>query len=133
MMQAEFILYVQDQQRSRDLYRVLLDREPVLDVPGMTEFDLGGCKLGLMPASGIARIITPALPHPDAGHGVPRCELYLRVDDLDAAIARARQAGLIVISSVADRDWGDRVAYFADPDGHVIALAVPLLRTTTDH
>ncbi len=133
MMQAEFILYVQDQQRSRDLYRVLLDREPVLDVPGMTEFDLGGCKLGLMPASGIARIITPALPHPDAGHGVPRCELYLRVDDLDAAIARARQAGLVVISSVADRDWGDRVAYFADPDGHVIALAVPLLRTTTDH
>ena len=133
MMQAEFILYVQDQQRSRDLYRVLLDREPVLDVPGMTEFDLGGCKLGLMPASGIARIITPALPHPDAGHGVPRCELYLRVDDLDATIARAVQAGLVVISSVADRDWGDRVAYFADPDGHVIALAVPLLRTTTDH
>lgn len=133
MMQAEFILYVQDQQRSRDLYRVLLDREPVLDVPGMTEFDLGGCKLGLMPASGIARIITPALPHPDAGHGVPRCELYLRVDDLDAAIARAMQAGLAVISPAAERDWGDRVAYFADPDGHVIALAVPLLTTTTDH
>lgn len=133
MMQAEFILYVQDQQRSRDLYRVLLDREPVLDVPGMTEFDLGGYKLGLMPASGIARIITPALPHPDAGHGVPRCELYLLVTDLDTAIARAVQAGLAVVSLAADRDWGDRVAYFADPDGHVIALAVPLLRTTTDH
>lgn len=129
MMQAEFILYVQDQQRSRDLYRVLLDRAPVLDVPGMTEFDLGGCKLGLMPASGIARIITPALPHPDAGHGVPRCELYLRVTDLDAAIARAGQAGLAVVSPAADRDWGDRVAYFADPDGHVIALAALLPRT----
>ena len=130
MMQAEFILYVQDQQRSRDLYRVLLDRAPVLDVPGMTEFDLGGCKLGLMPASGIARILTPALPHPDAGQGVPRCELYLRVDDLDAAIARARQAGIVVISPAADRDWGDRVAYFADPDGHVVALASPLPQTT---
>jgi lactoylglutathione lyase len=122
-MQAEFILYVQDQPRSRDLYRVLLDREPVLDAPGMTEFDLGGCKLGLMPASGIARIITPALPHPDAGHGVPRCELYLRVDDLAAAIARAVTASLAVVSPATDRDWGDRVAYFADPDGHVIALA----------
>ena len=127
-MQAEFILYVQDQQRSRDLYRVLLDREPVLDVPGMTEFDLGGCKLGLMPSSGIARIITPALPHPDAGHGVPRCELYLRVDDLDAAIARAVQVGLAVISPAADRDWGDRVTYFADPNGHVIALAGTMQR-----
>ena len=66
MMQAEFILYVQDQQRSRDLYRVLLDREPVLDVPGMTEFDLGGCKLGLMPASGIARIMATAVPRSDS-------------------------------------------------------------------
>lgn len=125
-MQAEVILYVRDQQRSRDLYRVLLGREPVLDVPGMTEFDLGGCTLGLMPSSGIARIITPALPHPDDGHGVPRCELYLRVADLDAAIVRAEQAGLAVISPAADRDWGDRVAYFADPDGHVIALAATL-------
>ncbi len=126
VMQAEFILYVQDQLHSRDLYRALLDREPVLDVPGMTEFDLDGCKLGLMPSSSIARIITPALPHPDAGHGVPRCELYLRVDDLDAAISRAGQAGVAVVSPAVDRDWGDRVAYFADPDGHVIALAETL-------
>lgn len=37
VMQAGFILYVQDQHRSRDLYRVLLDREPMHDVPGMTE------------------------------------------------------------------------------------------------
>lgn len=124
-MQAEFILYVRDQQRSRELYRVLLGREPVLDVPGMTEFDLGGCTLGLMPSSGIARIITPALPHPDQGHGVPRCELYLRVDDLEVAVERAQLAGLAVVSAAADRDWGDRVAYFADPDGHVIALATP--------
>lgn len=130
MMQAEFILYVPDQQRSRDLYRVLLGREPMLDVPGMTEFDLGGCTLGLMPSSGIARIITPALPHPDQGHGLPRCELYLRVDDLEAAVERAQLAGLTVISPATDRDWGDRVAYFADPDGHVIALAEPLPRTT---
>ncbi|MBL8000875.1 MAG: VOC family protein [Flavobacteriales bacterium] len=122
-MQAGFILYVRDQQRSRDLYRGLLGREPVLDVPGMTEFDLGTCTLGLMPSTGIARIITPALPHPAGGHGVPRCELYLRVADLDAAIDRTLQAGATVISPATDRDWGDRVAYFADPDGHVIALA----------
>lgn len=127
-MLAEFILYVKDQQRSRDLYRFLLDREQVLDVPGMTEFDLGGCKLGLMPSNRIARIITPALPHPDDCHGVPRCELYLLVDALDAAIARAMHAGLAVISPAADQDWGDKVAYFADPDGHVIALAQPISR-----
>ena len=81
-MQVEFILYVKDQVRSRGFYRTLLGMEPVLDVPGMTEFDLGGCKLGLMPENGIARIITPALPNPKTGSGIPRCELYLLVVDL---------------------------------------------------
>ena len=31
--------------------------------------------------------------------------------------------GARLVSPVADRDWGDRVGYVADPDGHVIALA----------
>lgn len=125
-MHVEFILYVRDLQRSRELYCTLLDREPELDVPGMTEFDLGGCKLGLMPETGIARIITPTLPHPDTGRGAPRCELYMLVDDLDGAITHANAAQLRPVSPAADRDWGHRVAYFADPDGHVIALATPL-------
>ena len=122
-MKAEFILYVADQQRSRDFYAALLDLEPALDVPGMTEFDLGDCKLGLMPEAGIARIITPALPHPSKGTGIPRCELYLLVQDLAPVIARAARSGVPVISPAADRSWGHRVVYFADPDGHVVAFA----------
>lgn len=122
-MHVEFILYVADQHRSRDFYALLLDRTPVLDVPGMTEFDLGGCKLGLMPEDGIARIITPTLSHPNKASGTPRCELYLLVDDLDVVIGRAKNTSARLVSSATDRDWGHRVAYFADPDGHVIALA----------
>lgn len=120
----EFILYVADQSRSRAFYRALLEEAPVLDVPGMTEFDLGpGCKLGLMPENGIARIISGPLRHPADCNGVPRCELYLQVMDLEAAVQRAGRAGGRLVSAAADRDWGHRVAYFADPDGHVIALA----------
>ncbi|MBL0034229.1 MAG: VOC family protein [Flavobacteriales bacterium] len=125
-MQVLFILYVRSQAASRDFYRVLLDAEPVLDVPGMTEFDLGSCKLGLMPEDGIARIITPALPHPATGQGVPRCELYLLEDDLSAMVERANSAGAQVVAPAKDQDWGHRVTYFADPDGHVIALARPI-------
>ena len=122
-MKVEFILYVTDQQRSRDFYAAVLDREPVLDVPGMTEFDLGGCKLGLMPEDGIARIITPSLPHPSTGNGAPRCELYLEVDDLRTVAEHCAQAGALLVDDAKDRDWGHRVIYFADPDGHVIAVA----------
>lgn len=122
-MQVQFILYVADQNRSCDFYATLLGQAPTLHVPGMTEFDLGGCKLGLMPNDGIARIITPALPHPGTGSGVPRCELYLLVEDLAAAQQRAEAAGARQIDPAADRDWGHRAAYYADTDGHVVAVA----------
>lgn len=127
-MEVEFILYVKDQARSREFYRTLLDTEPVIDVPGMTEFDLGGCKLGLMPEDGIAQIITPPLSHPGTGSGIPRCELYLVLPDLNLAELRARSAGAVIVDPGKDRDWGHRVAYFADPDGHVVALAHPIDR-----
>lgn len=120
----EIILYVSDLYRSRGFYENLLGMAPVLDVPAMTEFELmPGVKLGLMPEGGIARIITPALPHPNEATGIPRCELYLSVEDVEAACKNALDCGAKPISPVLDRDWGDRVAYVADPDGHVIAFA----------
>lgn len=121
---TEFILYVADQARSTAFYRSLLGCEPILNVPGMTEFSLGhGTKLGLMPEQGIARIISGPMPHPSQGYGVPRCELYFVVEDLDSAMHQALLAGAVVVDPAADRDWGHRVAYFADPEGHVVALA----------
>lgn len=123
-MMVEFILYVQNQGASRDFYRQVLGLEPCLDVPGMTEFELGpACKLGLMPSDGIARIISPVLPHPSTASGIPRCELYLLQADVAAIDARARLAGAALVDALAPRDWGDRVSYWADPDGHVLAFA----------
>jgi lactoylglutathione lyase len=124
----EFILYVSEQERSKAFFRALLQSDPVLDVIGMTEFALmDNCKLGLMPNKGIARIIGDLLPHPDNGTGIPRCELYLSVDDVSKAIDRAMNCGAKMVSPVADRDQGDRVGYVADPDRHVIALAHRIL------
>jgi catechol 2,3-dioxygenase-like lactoylglutathione lyase family enzyme len=117
----EVILYVSDQTRSRDFYGEVLGVEPSLDVPGMTEFDIGDAKLGLMPTSGIKALLGDAIPEPDSA--ISRCELYLVVDDPIAYAARARSAGAIELSSLQLRDWGDEVAYFVDHDSHVIAFA----------
>lgn len=120
---VEFILYVKNQQAAKQFYRTVLELEPVLDVPGMTEFLLApGCKLGLMPENGIARIICPALPHPAEGRGVPRCELYLYTDRPVEMLDRALAAGATAISSIQPRDWGDEAGYCADLDGHVLAV-----------
>jgi GNAT superfamily N-acetyltransferase len=43
-----------------------------------------------------------------------------------AAVSRVESAGGRVLSPALPRDWGDRAAYFADPDGNVVVVAVPL-------
>lgn len=134
MRYAMFILYVRDQRASRDFYCQVLQLEPSLDVPGMTEFRLNEmCILGLMPEAGIARIVctppaggstAPGLPHPSAGGGIPRCELYLPSPDPAAALARLAAAGGRLVSAVEPRNWGESVGYGADLDGHVLAFAL---------
>lgn len=112
---------------STTFYSTLLGCEPVLNVPGMTEFSLSEkCKLGLMPENGIAKILLGKTPHPSDGNGIPRCELYLLFKDVDKIYNHALKCGAILISELKNRDWGDKVCYFADPDGHIIAFAEKL-------
>ncbi len=120
----ETILYVSNQEVSSEFYRKIFRKNPELHVPGMTEFELSeNCKIGLMPNKGIAKILTEKIPHPDEGNGIPRCELYCYVENIQLEFDNAIEAGAKLISPVADRDWGDKVCYFSDPDGHIIAFA----------
>jgi lactoylglutathione lyase len=70
----------------------------------------------------------------DSGLGLTRSEderrggfeLCLYVDDADTAAAQLLELGARQISAPADQPWGERVAYYEDPDGHrlhVTALA----------
>lgn len=124
MKAVQFILYVTDQQESAVFYSKLFQQKPVLNVPGMTEFQLKpGVKLGLMPEEGIGKMLSEVMPHPSKASGVPRCELYLTVNDAKLYIKRGVESGATLISAFQQRDWGDKVGYLADKDGHIIALA----------
>jgi len=121
---AIFILYVEDQKRSTEFYRQVLGKEPVLDVPGMTEFELtGDTLLGLMPVEGIAKLLGDSVPHPGEGRGIPRCELYLYLENPQEVYEKCLVLGATGIAGVALRNWGDYAGYLADPDGHILALA----------
>lgn len=123
----ETILYVNDQKISTDFYSKLLRKEPDLNVPGMTEFIFNeNFKLGLMPNTGIAKILQDKTPHPDQGNGIPRCELYFYVSNIQLEFDHATQSGALLISNISNRDWGDKACYFSDPDGHIIVFAEKL-------
>ncbi|HRH66625.1 MAG TPA: VOC family protein [Bacteroidia bacterium] len=126
---VETILYVNDQEKSCRFYETLFRHVADLNVPGMTEFNLSdNCKIGLMPNNGIAKIFADKAPHPDTGNGIPRCELYLYVENIQYEFDNAIKSGAKLISPVSDRDWGDRVCYFSDPDGHIIAFAEKIMK-----
>jgi uncharacterized protein len=123
LTRTQLILYVENQERSKDFYTRVLGSEPLLHVPGMTEFQLQeGCVLGLMPESGIKRLLD-RLPDPALARGIPRSELYLRRTDARLLLERALANGASELSSFALRDWGEQVGYCLDPDGHVLAFA----------
>ena len=126
-MEIEFILYVADQEKSKIFYTQILNKTPSLHVPGMTEFLLdSNVKLGLMSENGINKILAGKTPHPNIGNGTPRCELYLKLGNVNYHYQNALKAGAKAVSEPSPRDWGDIVAYVADPDGHIIAFAEKL-------
>lgn len=121
---VQTILYVTNQQESCLFYEKLFRKSAELNVPGMTEFIISeNCKIGLMPNNGIAKILSDKTPHPDSGQGIPRCELYFYVENIQLEYENALLSGAKLISRIEARDWGDNACYFSDLDGHIIAFA----------
>jgi lactoylglutathione lyase len=60
------------------------------------------------------------------GHGPARFELCVSVDDMDDVSSRLRALGAAELRAPVDEPWGERRAYFADPDGNPIHLAMTL-------
>ncbi len=121
---VETILYVNDQEESCKFYQKIFRKLPDLNVQGMTEFIISdNCKIGLMPNKSIVKILAGKTLNPNSGNGIPRCELYFYVENIQMEFDNAIKSGAKLISPIQNRDWGDKVCYFADPNGHIIAFA----------
>jgi catechol 2,3-dioxygenase-like lactoylglutathione lyase family enzyme len=56
----------------------------------------------------------------EGGSGTPVPDVSIEVDDLDAALARVREAGLAPEYGPATESWGVRRFYVRDPFGHLV-------------
>lgn len=75
ILKSHTILYVDDQDKSTAFYTCVLAKQPRLNVPGMTEFDLtGDAVLGLMPKASILRLLGDRLPDGAEPVGLLRAE-----------------------------------------------------------
>lgn len=53
-------------------------------------------------------------------------ELYFETEDIEAAQARLRQAGVEFVHAVQEQPWGQRVLRVYDPDGHILEIGETL-------
>ena len=60
----------------------------------------------------------------EGGSGTPTPDLSIEVDDLDAALARVRAAGIAIEYGPADEPWGVRRFYVRDPFGKLVNILV---------
>jgi len=127
VIRTHFILYVENQDRSTSFYSQVFGHPPSLNEPGMTEFALSeNVILGLMPIDGLKRLLGANLANEGRNPSVAYCEVYLLVSNPLDYHQRALEAGAVELSGLKNRDWGHRVAYSLDPDGHVLAFAEQL-------
>jgi len=93
------------------------------DTPTFVELALGdGSSLGLYVRDGFAKNIGKA-PATLSYGDLTGTELYLVFDDPTPYLERLKARGARVLSPWSARPWGDEAAYFADPDGNVLAVA----------
>ena len=55
----------------------------------------------------------------------PRHELFVYVENLDATVRELDAFGVEVLRPPMDMPWGERIAFVRDPEGNVVALAMP--------
>ena len=112
------ILYVDDVQRAVDFYVSQFGFGVRFRWPADGDGDLRFAFLELEPLG-----IGVGMRH---DLSVGDFELCLYTDDMDAAAASLREAGAEEVMAPQDEPWGERRAYFRDPAGHLLQLAMPL-------
>jgi predicted enzyme related to lactoylglutathione lyase len=109
---ARFMLWVADMDRALAFYRDGLGLAVRMHNPFWSELDCGGARIAL---------------HPGA-KGEPRdTGVNFAVDDLDAEVARAAQAGAVIERGPEERPQEFiRIAHVRDTEGNLIYLVQPL-------
>ena len=87
-------------------------------------FPLGGAVFTLYDMAKLAEEAGGATPPaPGAFRGVTLAVNVDEIDQVDAALATAREAGAALLAEPVTRDWGGRSGYFADPEGNAWEVA----------
>ena len=109
--------------KALDWYKKVFGAEELMRMPG-PDGKIGHAELEVGDS-----LVMLSDPFPQATTRTPKelggtsASVFLYVDDVDAVVKRAVDAGATVTMEVADQFWGDRFGTVQDPFGHSWSIA----------
>ena len=118
------VVYCEDLAATLGFYRDRLGLEvsfafPQDGEPAFVSLKVCGSELALADVRGQETGTHGRPVRPVGGH---RFEVCVHVEDVDAAVAELRGAGVPVLVEPADQPWGERLAYLEDPEGNPVMV-----------
>ena len=113
------ILHVEDVERSARFYADSFGFEEDFRFPDSGPAEFVFLKLGET-GIGVAGKGAPPLPDWPRDRSTGAFQLCIYTDDTEAAADRLRAAGVEQVTTPREMPWGERLAFFADPDGNLI-------------
>ena len=128
MLLGWVIVYVDDPPAVREFYMGAFGLQGGFVAPSgsSAELDTGSTKAAFAAYSLGSQNFAGGVRRAPAEGPPPNVEIALVADDVDAAYARALEAGCASLSAPADKPQGQRVAWVRDPFGTLLELATPL-------
>jgi lactoylglutathione lyase len=112
------LIMVRDFDKSFKFYQDVLEFTPVTNEKGFAAFKVGDSTLAVLDISMAADMISEDAIQP-AKEFIPRSLFAVFMDDCNAEYERLRAKGVHFIKPPVTQPWGQRTAYFTDPDGNI--------------
>ncbi len=118
MNKIEWIILITDNyQKSKAFYQDLLGLsvKRVSDAEEFVQFKLGNCFLALYGRKAVSKLLPKKFLHSSGG----AIYTWAESENIDQLYKELLAKGVTFIKSPATQPWGQRTAYFTDPDGHI--------------
>jgi catechol 2,3-dioxygenase-like lactoylglutathione lyase family enzyme len=121
------VLFVEDLDRALAFYVDKVGLPVRFQDKGYAELAAEGSKLALLARSRVAELTGDAHTGRPAS-GAHEGSVTLLVEDVNRVHRELAGRGVDFLGAPKDRPWGQRSAFFHDPDGHLIEIATNLPR-----
>ncbi|HTX54366.1 MAG TPA: VOC family protein [Candidatus Baltobacteraceae bacterium] len=121
------VLFVDNFEQMMEFYSKKVGLPVRLRADGYAEFAVEGSKFALLTRTRAAELVGQK----HAGRPAPGAHdsaVTILVDDVDKVYRDLSGRGVQFVGGPADRLWGQRTAYFCDPEGHLIEIGTNLPR-----